>query len=867
MQPLTNLLPAAYLKIAEEVKVPLVNLVKAITLFEEGATVPFLARYRKEVTGNMNEEQLRLLSERLDYFRDLEERRQTVLRTIQEQGKLTPELKATIEAVLEKNELEDIYLPFKPKRRTRASVAREQGLEPLADWLWAQQADGRTPESFAETLLNPEKGIERAEQALAGARDIIAERVSDEAGFRQLLRKLMWEQGVVLAKKSEKAEELLVQQKETKSKYEMYYDFHEAVLKIPSHRLLAIRRGVKEGFLHAEIQLDDAAPIEAILSRLIRDRSSVFAPQLDAAVRDGYQRLLKPSIETEVRQTLKERADAEAVRVFRENLEGLLLSPPAGPIGVIGVDPGFRTGCKIAVVDETGKFLDSATIYPTEPRNDIEGARATLKDLITKHNVRAIAIGNGTASRETDLFLRAWIRDEKLEQLFSIVVSEAGASVYSASRLGREEFPDLDVTIRGAVSIARRLQDPLAELVKVDPKSIGVGQYQHDVDQNQLGQGLYATVESCVNRVGVDLNTASFALLKYVSGVNERVAKRIVEHRNSRGRFASRSQLKDVPGFGDRTFQQAAGFLRIRDGENPLDSTAVHPESYPVVEKMAASLSVGVAELISRPDLVGQCKLENFQTQTVGMYTLNDIREELLKPGRDPREQFVAPHYRDDVLQISDLKEGMELEGVVSNVTNFGAFVDVGVHQDGLVHVSELSDKFIKDPREAVKVGDIVKVRVLAADVAGKRISLSMKPPRRAPAERSERPRRAPAGQEAAAGVAAAGAENGQQGSRLPARGQREQSQRGRDARSRSERGKRDGYQPDRAQRERTQTDRDARPAGTAENGSELVKKPVEQAAASEARPKQARQALPKAKPLSMDEKLALLQLKFRTRV
>ncbi len=825
MQPLTNLLPAAYLKIAEEVKVPLVNLLNTITLFEEGATVPFLARYRKEATGNMNEEQLRLLAERLDYFRDLEDRRQTVLRTIQEQGKLTTELRAAVENVLDKNELEDLYLPYKPKRKTRASVAREQGLEPLADWLWMQQPDGRSVEAAAETFLNAGKGIEKAEQALAGARDIIAERVSDDAEIRKLLRKAIWEQGVVFSRKSEKAEELLAQQKENKSKYETYYDFREPAAKIPSHRLLAIRRGTKEGFLHSEIQIDDAAPLESIVSRIIRDRNSAFAPQLEAAIRDGYQRLLKPSIENEIRQALKERADAEAVRVFQENLESLLLSAPAGPIRVIGVDPGFRTGCKLAVVDETGKYLEGATIYPNEPRNDVAGARAALKDLISKHNVQAVAIGNGTASRETDLFVRALIRDEKLEGVFSIVVSEAGASVYSASRLAREEFPELDVTMRGAVSIARRLQDPLAELVKVDPKSIGVGQYQHDVDQNELSAGLHATVESCVNRVGVDLNTASFALLKYVAGVNERVAKRIVEYRNASGRFVARGQLRDVPGFGDRTFEQAAGFLRIRGGENILDQTAVHPEAYPVVEKMAAAAGVGVAELISRPDLIRQCKLEDFQTERIGMYTLQDIREELLKPGRDPREQFVAPRYRDDVLQISDLKEGMELEGIVTNVTNFGAFVDVGVHQDGLVHISELSDKFIKDPREAVKVGDIVKVRVLAADAAGKRISLSMKPPRRPP-EKAARPQTMAA--------AAFRPPNGHAVSKAAGNGLKEK-------------------QP--------------RPARAAQEQGPAAKKPAGQVAVPPEKTKPNRPPQVKSKPLTLEEKLALLQSKFRTRV
>jgi len=728
MQPLTNLPPAAYLRISQEVRTALANLVKVITLIEEGATVPFLARYRKEATGNMDEEQLRLLQARLAYYRDLEDRRQTVLRSIEEQGKLVPELKAIIEATFDRNELEDLYLPYKPKRRTRAAAAREKGLEPLADWLWAQRPDGQTPESAAEPFVLAEKGVENVEQALAGARDILGERISDDPGFRKAVRKMMWDHGVVVARMNDKAEPPVPPQKDNRSKYETYHDFREAVAKIPSHRLLAIHRGVREGFLCSDLELDPAGPIGHLLSAIVRDRGSSLAPQLEAAVRDGYSRLLEPSIQNEVRSELKERSDAEAIRVFQENLHSLLLSPPAGPIGVIGLDPGYRSGCKVAVVDQTGKYLESATTYPGEPRNDVEGARAVLKDLILRHNVRAMAIGNGTGSRETDLFVRALIRDEKLKNVFSIVVSESGASVYSASRLAREEFPDLDVTLRGAVSIARRLQDPLAELVKIEPKAIGVGQYQHDVDQGRLEGSLHATVESCVNRVGVDLNTASFALLKCVSGINDRVAKRIVEHRNNHGRFTSRRKLREVPGVGDRTFQQAAGFLRIRDGEDPLDATAVHPESYAVVEKMAASLGVPVPELIARPELVGQLQLDRFQTETTGAYTLNDIREELRQPGRDPRDQFVAPRYRDDILQISDLKDGMEVEGVVSNVTNFGAFVDVGVHQDGLVHISELSDKFVKDPREAVKVGDVVKVRVLAADPVARRISLSMKP-------------------------------------------------------------------------------------------------------------------------------------------
>jgi uncharacterized protein len=797
MQPLTNLQPAAYVRLAEEVNVPLVHLLSTITLLEEGATVPFLARYRKEATGNLDEDRLRLLQRRLEYYRDLEERRTTVLKTIEEQGKLTPDLRARIEALLDKHELEDLYLPYKPKKKTRASVAREKGLEPLAAWLRAQTPDRRTPEQAAERFIDPAKAVETVEQALSGARDILAEWISDDPDIRKALRKLLWDQGVLVARKSDRADDLLKEQKESRSKYESYYDFREPVCRIPSHRLLAVRRGTREGFLTSDIELDPAAPIAQILSRLLRSPGSVFAPQLEAAARDSWHRLLGPSLENDIRAELKDRADQEAIRVFQENLQALLLAPPAGPIGVMGVDPGYRNGCKIAVVDETGKFLESATIYPHEPKHDEAGARAVLKDLIAKHHVRAVAIGNGTASRETDPFVRALIRDEKLENVFSIVVSEAGASVYSASRLAKEEFPDVDVTIRGAVSIARRLQDPLSELVKIEPKAIGVGQYQHDVDQALLEQSLHATVESCVNRVGVDLNTASAPLLRYVAGINERVARRVVEFRQANGNFLSRRQLRQVPGFGDKTFEQAAGFLRIRGGENPLDATAVHPESYPIVEKMAASLGVPLEELVSRPELVDQLQIETFQTPAVGLPTLQDIRSELKQPGRDPRAEFVAPKYRDDLLVISDLKEGMEIEGVVSNVTNFGAFVDVGVHQDGLVHISELSDKFIKDPREAVKVGDVVKVRVLSADPVARRISLSMKPPPPPKVERPARPR------------------------------------------------------PQKVER----LDKAAAAAPPA---------PVDGAAAPR---KSGRPPQPKPKPMTLEEKLALLQSKFRTRV
>lgn len=695
------------------------SLVATITLLDEGATVPFIARYRKEVTGNLDEVQIRSIQEKLEYFRELEDRRATVLQSIEDQGKLTPELRAKIESVLEKNELEDLYLPYKPKRKTKASVAREKGLEPLAQFLWDQQAGGPPLAEFAATFVSEEKGVATVEEALEGARHIIAEWVSENAEFRKAVRQMMLEEGIVVSRAIEGAQD-------PEGKFKMYAQYSEPVAKIPSHRMLAIRRGAKEGVLSFEIELDPVKPLTLLKNRVIREAGE-WVEHLVAAVEDSYDRLLNPSIQTEVRLELKERADEEAIRVFKENLENLLLSAPAGMLPVLAVDPGIRTGCKLAVIDETGKFLEHAVIYPLEPKNDLVGSVRTISTLISKHKVRAIAIGNGTGSREVAAFIQDFLRQASLKDVFQIVVSESGASVYSASDIARQEFPELDLTVRGAISIGRRLQDPLAELVKIDPKSIGVGQYQHDVDQKRLRLGLESTVESCVNRVGVDLNTSSWALLRYVAGINERTAQKIVEYRNENGRFKSRIELRAVPGFGPKTFEQAAGFLRIRGGDNPLDMTAVHPESYPVVEGIAASLGVSIPELIARPELVEKVNIEGFQTETVGIYTLSDIREELRKPGRDPRDKFVAPQWRDDVREISDLKPGMVMEGTVTNVTNFGAFVDVGVHQDGLVHVSELSNRFIKDPNEIVKVGQIVKVQVLSADPKAKRIALSMK--------------------------------------------------------------------------------------------------------------------------------------------
>jgi uncharacterized protein len=710
--------------VAQSLNVPLRGLTATIELLDEGGTVPFIARYRKEATGNLDEVQIRSIEEKLNYFRELEDRRATILASIEEQGKLTDDLKQRIVAALDKSELEDLYLPYKPKRRTKATIAREKGLEPLAMYLWGQEAGARTLGDLAATFVSAERGVPSVEEALEGARHIVAETISEQADLRKELRRMLLAEGVIVSQKAEGAVD-------EQGKFKMYYDYREPASKIPSHRMLAIRRGESEQVLYFLIELDAARPVAYLKGQVLK-RSGDWTPHLELAVEDSYKRLLASSIQAEVRMELKQRSDVDAIQVFRDNLGNLLLAPPAGQIGVLGLDPGIRTGCKVAVVDETGKFLDHTVIYPHEPKRDTAGSARTLKALIEKYSVRAIAIGNGTASRETEMFVRDFLKKDGLERVLCVTVNESGASIYSASDIARQEFPDLDLTVRGAISIARRLQDPLSELVKIEPKSIGVGQYQHDVDQRQLQKSLEAVIESCVNRVGVDLNSASWALLRYVAGITERTAQKIVEHRNSTGKFHSRAQLTSVPGVGPKTFEQAAGFLRIRGGDNPLDGTAVHPESYPVVEQIARKLGISVDELIKHPDLLEKVNKQEF---SVGVYTLSDILEELRKPGRDPRERFVAPSFKDDVKEIADLKPGMALEGVVTNVTKFGAFVDVGVHQDGLVHISELSNRYVQDPNEVVKVGQIVKVHVLNADPKAKRIALSMKTAPAAPAK------------------------------------------------------------------------------------------------------------------------------------
>jgi uncharacterized protein len=724
--------PEVLLHIAQTLNLPLAGVRAVVELLDDGGTVPFIARYRKEATGKLDEVQIRAIEEKLAYVRELEDRRQTVLASIAEQGKLTDELKARIEATLDKNELEDLYLPYKPKRRTKATIAREKGLEPLAAYLWAQQPATEPLATFAPTFINADLGVASTEDALEGARHIVAEWISEDADLRKALRLLLFEQGVVVSRKATDA----VDEQE---KFKMYYEYREPVKTIPSHRMLAIRRGESENVLYFLIEIEQDLAL-ALMRRHVFLQQGDWTPQLDLAIDDAWKRLLNSSIQAEIRLELKRRSDTEAIQVFRDNLYHLLLSPPAGPISVLGIDPGLRTGCKVAVVDETGKLLAHDVLYLHTSKHGNEESTRKLETLLRNHNIRAIAIGNGTASRETDAFVRGFLRDKNIDGIFSVTVSEAGASVYSASDIARQEFPDLDLTVRGAISIARRLQDPLSELVKVDPKSIGVGQYQHDVDQRQLAESLESVVESCVNRVGVDLNTSSWTLLRHVAGITERTALNLVNYRDQNGSFRSRMQVLKVPGIGPKTFEQAAGFLRIRNGDNPLDMTAVHPESYPVVEQIAQSLETSVADIIRQPQLLEKVDRSRL---SAGAYTLEDILAELRKPGRDPRDKFIAPSFREEVRTLEDVQVGMVLEGVVTNVTKFGAFVDIGVHQDGLVHISELSNRFIKDPSEAVKAGQIVKVKVLSVDAKAKRIGLSIKAlaaPSQRPAPKKQAP-------------------------------------------------------------------------------------------------------------------------------
>lgn len=709
-------------RLARELSIKLSQVESTVKLIDEGNTIPFIARYRKEVTGGLDDQVLRELYDRLTYLRNLEGRREEVRRLIETQGMLTDEVSQSLDRAATLQEIEDIYRPFKPKRRTRASVAREKGLEPLAVTIYAQKLVKGDVLELAAQYINEEKGVNTAEEALQGAMDIIAETVSDNAEYRRIIRELTFKEGTIVT----------AAKKEEDSPYRMYYDFSEPVCKIVPHRVLAIDRGEKEEFLSVKIQAPEERIVDWLKGRTLSKTGSIFKEIIEKAVEDAYHRLIAPSIENEIRGSLTEAASEQAIKVFSENLRNLLLQPPVKGKVVLGLDPAYRTGCKLAVVTPTGGVLHTAVIYPTPPQNKVEEAAATLKALIAKYDVEIIAIGNGTASRESEIFVAGVIKtlDKKVRYM---VVSEAGASVYSASKLGAEEFPDFDVSLRSAVSIARRLQDPLAELVKIDPKAIGVGQYQHDMNQKRLGEALAGVVESCVNSVGVDLNTASPSLLSYVAGINGVVANNIVEYRESNGGFKSRKELLKVKKLGEKTFEQCAGFLRIPEAENILDNTSVHPESYEACKALLKLTGHTLEDV--REKRLGQLREEVnklgvekvAQEIGVGVPTLNDMINELLKPGRDPRDELPPPLLHEDVLDIADLKPGMVLDGTVRNVVDFGAFVDIGVHQDGLVHISELTDRFVRNPMEVVSVGDIVKVRVLDVDPKRKRISLSMK--------------------------------------------------------------------------------------------------------------------------------------------
>ena len=725
-------------RIAAELNVRVPQVDAAVALLDDKATVPFIARYRKEATGGLDDTQLRLLEERLAYLRELEDRRAVVLKSIDEQGKLTPELAAAITAAETKARLEDLYLPYKPKRRTRGQIAREAGLEPLATSLLADPA--QVPEQSALPYVNADTGVADVAAALEGARWILVEQFAEDAelvgGLRQWLwERAEWKSAVVPGKEDEGA------------KFADYFSAAEPVKNIPSHRILALLRGRKEGFLRLAVTLPESEivpgspsePERRVAARAgIENRNRPADPWLLETVRWTWKFKLMVHLELDIEQRLREAAEVEAIRVFGTNLKDLLLAAPGGHRVTMGLDPGIRTGVKAAVVDGTGKLLDTATVYPHEPRNDWDGALRTLALLSTKHQVQLIAIGNGTASRETDKLAGDLMKRHAELPLTRVVVSEAGASVYSASELAAKEFPGLDVSLRGAVSIARRLQDPLAELVRIEPKAIGVGQYQHDVSQVQLAKKLDGVVEDCVNAVGADVNTASAPLLARISGLTPSLAQNIVTFRDQHGAFRDRRQILKVPRLGDRTFQQAAGFLRISNGDNPLDASAVHPEAYPVVEKIVTRTSLPVPQLIGNASVLRTLKPEQFADERFGVPTVKDILSELEKPGRDPRPDFRTAAFKEGVQELSDLEPGMMLEGVVTNVANFGAFVDIGVHQDGLVHVSQLADRFVKDPREVVKAGDIVKVKVLEVDARRRRIALTMKLQESAP--RAERP-------------------------------------------------------------------------------------------------------------------------------
>ncbi|NIK73488.1 uncharacterized protein FHS56_000974 [Thermonema lapsum] len=737
------------IRLSEKLGLRIKQIEATIQLLDEGATIPFIARYRKEATGGLNEVQIAQVRDEIERLRELEKRRETILKSIEEQGKLTDELKAALLAADTISVLEDLYLPYRPKRRTKATMAREKGLEPLAQQLY-EQPETLVPETAAQAFVDAEKGVNSIEEALEGARHIIAEWVNERQEVRASLRTLFQEKAVIKSK-------LIKGKEEEGQKFRDYFEWEEPLKSIPSHRLLAIRRGESEMILSVSIEPDEAEAI-ALIEHLLLKNQSPAAEQVRQAIADAYKRLLRPSLETEMRLESKQRADEEAIKVFADNLRELLLASPFGEKRVLAIDPGFRTGCKVVVLDEHGQLLHDDVIYPNEPQNQKEAAGQLLRQLCQQYKVEAIAIGNGTASRETEQFVRSL----HIPGVLVVMVNESGASVYSASKVAREEFPDKDVTVRGAVSIGRRLQDPLAELVKIDPKSIGVGQYQHDVDQKALKKSLDDVVISCVNAVGVELNTASKQLLAYVSGLNERLADNIIAYRTKYGGFRSREELKRVPGIGPKTFELAAGFLRIRHGEHPLDASAVHPESYPVVEQMAKDLGCRIEDLLRDASLRKQIQIERYVNDKIGLPTLQDIMNELAKPGRDPRQEFEVFQFDERVHSIEDLQPGMRLPGIVTNVTKFGAFVDIGVHQDGLVHISQLSHEYVSDPAQVVKVHQKVMVTVLEVDLNRRRIALSMKTDAPPPKKQDKRKERKQEAEDMAAKLAALRAKFGQ---------------------------------------------------------------------------------------------------------
>ena len=708
--------------IAEELNIKLSQVESTIKLIDDGNTIPFIARYRKEATGNLSDETLRNFDERLTYLRNLETRKEEIKRLIDEQGKLTEELSKSIDEANILSELEDIYRPYKPKKRTKATIAKEKGLEPLSEIIFNQECKDDIYK-IAENYVDLEKGVETAEDAISGAKDIIAENISDNAGYRKKIKSMCIREAIITTKTG----------KEENNTYEMYSDFSESIRTIPSHRILAINRGEKEDAIKVKIEKPDEKILAYIEKDIIKDNKSQYAEILKDTIQDSYQRLIEPSIDRELRADLTEKAEDKAIKVFGKNAKQLLLQAPLKGMTVIGFDPAYRTGCKIAVIDETGKLLDTATVYPTEPQNDVEGAKKVLKSFIDKYDVKMFAIGNGTASRESEQFVADLIKEIDKDVYYTIV-SEAGASVYSASKLATEEYPNINVSLRGAISIARRLQDPLAELVKIDPKAIGVGQYQHDVNQKKLSESLTGVVEDAVNSVGVDINTATPSLLSYVSGINKTIARNIVDYRDENGVIKSRSELLKVPKLGKVAYEQCAGFIRVFNGKNPLEITGVHPESYEKAQNLLKELGYSIKDLLDK-EILGEIKeklasvniSEMAKELDVGELTLKDIIEELSKPGRDPREDLPKPILRSDVLKFEDLKEDMILNGTVRNVTDFGAFVDIGVKHDGLVHISQLSNRFVKNPSEIVSVGDIVKVKVIGIDTERQKVSLSMK--------------------------------------------------------------------------------------------------------------------------------------------